>query len=86
MSKNLDIKEVKLDVSDDEIIIRLLGIDINTGMEFDWPHSVDREQYIINETNTHNMIKLKESLFIDFEWCIKQRKKINKKLQKLMNK
>lgn len=84
--KNLDIKEVKLDVSDDEIIIRLLGVDTNTGVDFDLPHTVDREQYIINETNTHNIIKLKESLFIDFEWCIEQRKKINKKLKKLMNK
>lgn len=84
--KNLDMKEVKLDVSDDEIIIRILGIDTNTGMNFELPHSVDREQYEINEANTHNIIKLKESLFVDFEWCIKQRKKINKKLKRIMNK
>ena len=79
-------KEVKLDVSDDDIIINILGIDTNTGMNFELPHSVNREQYKINEANTHNIIKLKESLFIDFEWCIEQRKKINKKLKKLMNK
>ena len=84
--KNLNMKEVKLDVSDDDIIINILGIDTNTGMNFELPHSVNREQYKINEANTHNIIKLKESLFIDFEWCIEQRKKINKKLKKLMNK
>lgn len=84
--KNLDMQEIKLDVSDDEITIRILGVDTNTGMNFELPYGVEREQYKINETNTHNIIKLKESLFIDFEWCIEQRKKINKKLKKLMNK
>lgn len=84
--KNLDVQEIKLDVSDDEIVIWFLGIDTNTGLNFELPYSVDREQYEINESNTHNIIKLKESLFIDFEWSIEQRKKINKKLKKLMNK
>lgn len=84
--KNLDMKEVKLNISDDEIIINILGVDTNTGMNFELPHTIDREQYKINETNTHNIIKLNESLFVDFEWCIKQRKKINKKLKRIMNK
>ncbi len=84
--ENLDMKEIKLDVSDDEITINILGIDTNTGMYFELPHCVDREQYKINEANTHNIIKLKETLFVDFEWCIEQRKKMNKKLKKLMNK
>lgn len=84
--KNLDMQEVKLNISDDEIIINILGVDTNTGMNFELPHTIDCEQYKINETNTHNIIKLKESLFVYFEWCIKQRKKINKKLKRIMNK
>lgn len=84
--KNLDMKEVKLNISDDEIIINILGIDTKTGMNFELPHSIDYQQYKINEAKTHNIIKLKNSLFVDFEWCIKQRKKINKKLKRVMNK
>lgn len=81
--KNLDIQEYKLDVSDEEIIIRLLGVDKNTGEAFELPNGMDFETYKINEARAHSTIKLKEDLVIDFEWCIKQREKIKKKLEKM---
>ena len=82
--KNLNIERVVINATADLLEINLLGVDTNTGEEFDLPFGMDKDLYRTNALNTYAIMKLKESLIVDFEWCIEQRKKMKKKLEKII--
>ena len=72
-------------VDDDGLEVILSGVDKDNN-EIEIPNYVDYNTYKVNERNTYLLFKLKESLFIDFDWCIEQRKKNKKRIERKMRK
>ena len=85
-NKNLIVDEVKFCVRDDSFEATLLCTDINTNEKVEKSNCMDYTNYKINERNTYMLFKLKESLFIDSNWCAEQRKRNKKRLERKVRK
>ena len=84
-NKDITLERVDFNVDDAGLEVILSGVDKNN-KEIEIPNYVDYNTYKVNERNTYLLFKLKESLFIDFDWCIEQRKKNKKRIERKMRK
>ena len=80
-NKDITLERVDFNVDDAGLEVILSGVDKNN-KEIEIPNYVDYNTYKVNERNTYLLFKLKESLFIDFDWCIEQRKKNKKRIER----
>ena len=85
-NENLIVDEVRFFVGADDFEAVLFCTDCKTGEKVEMPNSMDYATYKINERNTYMLMKIKDSLFIDFDWCVEQRKRNKKRIERKLRK